>query len=277
MPVKQLHKELFNEGIARPSIRLLKPYFSDSPNISLRYIPSLAGDGYEIEMPAITTERIPTNIRPYVDQGIKEVRKEDRVGVYKERDTGVVPAHIDNNPPYAGVTQFNDDYRKGIEAKRMGFSNRLSPKAAKRVAKHEGRHVISEKLLNYADLPRKLVTLIMESYAEYGGMIAAEKLGKYHESAEILKTTPYKSAVEFGRIADRNYVSNHDGKRGYATFIRDIQKNRSMAKTLRHLGQNVRKNKMHFDEKQDFRKGTGTKPLETYYPYHEEYELKKAA
>src|SRR3989338_5518838 len=134
----------------------------------------------ELFMPAMNTSGIPQNVRPYVDQGIEEVKREDPVGIEEERYTGSVPVHIDKNPPYKGVTEFRPGY-EGPEAKRMGISDRVHPSRAKRVAKHEARHVRSEKLLKYADVPRGIVTLITESYAEYGGIKAAVKEGKYDE------------------------------------------------------------------------------------------------
>ncbi|MBI2579512.1 MAG: hypothetical protein HYW27_01285 [Candidatus Aenigmarchaeota archaeon] len=74
----------------------------------------------------------------------------------------------------------------------------------------------------------------MESYAEFGGMKAAP-----HERHEIILKTPYTPAIKFGMYVDKFYRSE-DGSRGYAAFIRDIQKNMSARQTLLHLGDNIR-------------------------------------
>ncbi len=193
----------------------------------------------ELFMPAVRTSGLPHNVRSHVEQGVEEVRREDPVGIENERYTGSVPVHIDRNPPYKGVTEFRPGYH-GPEAKRMGISDRVHPREAKRVAKHEARHVRSEKLLKYADVPQGITTLVMESYAEFGGMKAAEKAGNYAEARQIEETTPYKNAVRFGKVVDRNYVSDRDGKRGYEAFIRDIIRNRSMARTFGRLRENIK-------------------------------------
>ena len=231
MPTKALINELFeHKGMPRHHTRKRHPYYTDS---KLIYPAAF--------MPAVSTEELPQDIREPVRRGIEEVRKEDPVGIIEERYDGKVPVGVDRNPPYAGVTEFSDNYRNP-EARRIGISNRLGPKTARRVAKHEARHVRSERLLRYKDVPERLAILIMESYAEYGGFKAAEKAGKIGEGYEILRNTPYPGAVKFGSMVDKYYISNYDKKRGYEAFIRDIQKNGSMAKTLTRLEDSIRGN-----------------------------------
>ena len=194
----------------------------------------------ELFMPAMNTSRVPGNIRPYVDQGIKRARDGDAVGVEEERYVGEVPVHIDRNPPYAGVTEFRPGY-EGPTAERMGVSDRITdPKYAKRVAAHEARHVRSEKMLKYADVPQNAVTLIMESYAEYWEFKALMGAGRREEAEEILRTTPYPNAMQVGFAADRIYVSDRDGAKGYRAFIRDIFRNKSMASAVGNLARNIR-------------------------------------
>ncbi len=191
-------------------------------------------------MPVMNTSNLPRDVKPHVEEGIKRVRDGDPIGVEEERYVGEVPVHIDRNPPYAGVTEFRPSY-EGPVAKRMGISDRIgNPKYAKRVGAHEARHVRSEKMLKYADISPDDVRLIMESYAEFGEFKALMKAGSREEAEEIIRTTPYPSAMKFGFAVDRTYVSERDGKRGYETFIRDIFRNRSMARTLDRLGQNIR-------------------------------------
>ncbi len=193
-------------------------------------------------MPQVDTTMLPRDIREPVRKGIEEVRKEDSVGIKEERYTGNLPVHIDHNAPYAGVTEFGKGYDGKPKAKRMGISNKLTEYNAKRVAKHEARHVRSEALLKYADLPQKLVTAIMESYAEFGQIKAAKKAGNHYEADEIINNTPYPHHIKLGIIIDKMYQSNYDGKGGYETFIRDIQKNQSMKLTLQRLGENIKNN-----------------------------------
>ena len=191
-------------------------------------------------MPAMDVSPLPQDIRKPVKKGIEEVRKEDPVGITEERYHGSLPVQIDHNPPYAGVTEFEKGYDGRPKAKRMGISNKLTEYNAKRIAKHEARHVRSEALLKYADLPQKLVTAIMESYAEFGQIKAAKKAGNHYEADEIITNTPYPHHIKLGIIIDKMYESNYDRKRGYEAFIRDIQKNQSMKLTLQRLGENIK-------------------------------------
>ena len=190
-------------------------------------------------MPDMNTSGLPSDVRPHVEEGIRRARDGDPVGVVEERYHGSVPVHIDRSPPYAGVTEFRPSY-EGPVANRMGISDRLSPKFAKRVGAHEARHVRSEKMLKYADVSPGDVRLIMESYAEFGEFKALLKAGMRDEAEEIIRTTPYPTAMKLGFAVDKHYISNRDGKRGYEAFIRDIFRNMSMERTLDRLGENIR-------------------------------------
>jgi hypothetical protein len=204
------------------------------------YFEELYGNN-KYHMPAMDLSDVKPDIKPDVYEGVEEVRREDPVGIEEERYNGRIPITIDNDDGYKGVTEIKGDYRGRTRAERIGISNRVSKREAKRVAKHEGRHVRSEVLAGYGeDVSPWMRTLVMESYAEFGGMIAAIKAGKPEEAAEIQATTPYPQAVQFGKHVDKHYVSDIDGNRGYETFIRDIQRNKSMAKTLDNLSRNLR-------------------------------------
>lgn len=189
-------------------------------------------------MPGIAPDSsVPGDLVHQIRQAHEEVKREPRVGIVEERNYGRIPVQIDRNPPYLGVTEFKPTYENGrprITAGRVGINSNVRGKRAKRVAKHELRHVLSEALTNYMDVGHHTRTLIMESYAEFGGMQAAP-----HERDEILTTTPYTPAIKFGMYVDRFYRSE-DGARGYAAFIRDIQRNRSARRTLQHLGSNIK-------------------------------------
>jgi hypothetical protein len=202
----------------------------------------------KLEMPAISTKSLPSETARYVDEAYREVKNEPRVGIIEERYHGDVPVHIDRKPPYAGVTEIRPVLRpQGMEPEsvRMGISDSLPTykelpngrviNYKKRVGKHESRHVKSEKLTKYLDVPRHLATLIMESYAELGGMIANPK-----EKDEILLTTPYKEAIKFGLYAEKFYESTIDKSRGYAAFIKDIQRYKSAHMAIRNLGKNIK-------------------------------------
>lgn len=190
-------------------------------------------------MPGIATDSsVPDDVVHQIRQAHEEVKREPRVGIFEERNYGKVPVHIDHKPPYLGVTEFDRRYEGGskrIMANRVGINSGVRGRKAKRVAKHEFRHVRSEALLEYMDVGSRTGTLIMESYAEFGGMKAAP-----HERHEIITTTPYTPAIKFGMYADKFYKSDIDGSRGYAAFIRDIQKKKSAKQALDRLGDNIK-------------------------------------
>lgn len=200
-------------------------------------------------MPAITTRALPSETARYVEEAYREIDTGPRVGIVEERNTGRVPVHIDRAPRYAGVTNFEPRYSPGegldVESTRVGISDSLPTYVKignkrlnykKRVARHEFRHVLSEKLLRYMDgLTDHQRTLIMESYAEFGGI-----KGKTEDKETVLLTTPYTPAVKFGYFVDRFYKSKRDGKEGFATFYRDIQRYKSARMALQNLGENIR-------------------------------------
>ncbi len=232
--VSSVTDKKYVEGVAKafPSMSLdtFKPPSDLGHTVDYRYTPSYAA----YHMPAILTDGLPKDIGAEVEEARREVANEDPVGVVEERYTGRVPVQIDDSESYAGITNV-DAYSGDPVATRVGISNRVRRKHAKRVTKHELRHVRAEKMLRYADVPQPFVTLIMEAYAEYGGIKAAKKAGNTTEIHEILRTTPYPEAIQFGVNVDRSYVSDRDGKRGFAAFVRDIYRNRSIAKTLGRL------------------------------------------
>ena len=200
-------------------------------------------------MPAITTGALPSETARYVEEAYKEIDSGPRVGVVEERTTGRIPIHIDKKPPYAGITHFEPRYstREGldVESTRVGISDSLPTYVdigkkrinyKKRVARHEFRHVLSEKLLKYmTDLTDHQRTLIMESYAEFAGI-----KGKTEDKETVLLTTPYTPAVKFGYFVDKFYKSKRDGKEGFAAFYRDIQRYKSARTALANLGENIR-------------------------------------
>jgi len=197
-------------------------------------------------MPAINTSSLPNpEVERYVKEAYVKVDTGPRVGIIRERNSGMVPVHIDSgNPGYGGVTEF--EYRPGemgIEAVRVGINHKL-PTYRKlgqkwlnvigRVAEHEFSHVKSEGLLKYMlDLPDNQRTLLMESYAEFSGIRRGKK-------EDVLLTTPYTPAVKFAYFADRFYESKVDRQKGYEAFIRDIQLYGSARKALRNLGANIK-------------------------------------
>ena len=186
-------------------------------------------------MPGIVTESgMPDDTMHQIRQAYHEVRDEPPVGIYRRTDSGAVHVHIDpEGAPYNGVTEFGRN-GSSVTVKRVGINSRVRGRKAKRVAKHEFRHVKSASLLDFMDVSDYTRTLLMESYAEFGGIKASPG-----EKKEIMLTTPYVPAVKFGMYVDRFYRSE-DGSRGYAAFIRDIQKNRSARSTLMHLGRNIK-------------------------------------
>lgn len=183
-------------------------------------------------MPAIDTSGLPSETASAVKSAHDEVKSEKPL--LEERYVGSVPVHIDKgNVPYAGVTEFGPYDGK---AKRVGINGRVDKNYAKRVAAHELRHVKSEPLLKYSKgVDQKVVTLIMESYAEYAGIKDAKEKGKPYKENEIRKTSPYPQAIAFAEYVEKVYVSNHTNEKGYLAFINDIVRNKSMAKTLNSL------------------------------------------
>ncbi len=203
---------------------------------------------FESYMPAISTRALPSETARYVDEAYKEINEGPRVGVEEERASGQVPVHIDSRPPYDGVTEYEPWYSSNgldVEAVRVGVSDSLPTYVKignkpvnykKRIARHEFRHVLSEKLLKYmAGLTQHQRTLLMESYAEFAGI-----KGKTEDKETVLLTTPYTPAVKFGYFVDEFYESKIDGKRGFAAFFRDIQRYKSARAALRNLGENIR-------------------------------------
>lgn len=201
-----------------------------------------------LAMPRIRTDGVPdAETARHIREAYREVDAGPRVGIIEERNTGTVPIQLDRNPPYQGVTEFKPVYTPhgpDVRTTRMGISDRLRRYVrvgrrvinnAKRVGRHESMHVLSEKLLKYMDVTEHVGKIIMESYAEFGGMKA-----RPHERDDILLTTPYPPAVKFGMYANRFYESEIDGAQGYAAFIRDIQKYGSARSTLMNLGRNIR-------------------------------------
>lgn len=204
--------------------------------------------GFEAYMPAIATSALPSETARYVREAYREIDEGPRVGIVEERNTGKVPVHIDESPPYAGVTEFDPKYAHDgldVESRRVGISDSLPTYVKigrkrlnykKRVARHEFRHVLSEKLLRYmTDLTPHQRTLIMEAYAEFAGI-----KGKTEDKETVLLTTPYTPAVKFGYFVDMFYKSEKDGKQGFAAFIRDIQYHKSAKEALYTLGRNIR-------------------------------------
>ncbi len=198
-----------------------------------------------LEMPAISTRALPRNIARYVEEGYREANTGTRLGIEEERNTGVVPIHIDRKPDYAGVTEFERVIKGNthdVEAVRIGISdsipthvmrgNKVIP-YVKRVTGHEVNHMLSEKLLRYMDVTPHQRTLIMESYAEFRDI----RKGKRDD---VLLTTPYPGAIKFAYFVDRFYESERDGNTGYAAFIRDIQRYKSARTALENLGRNIR-------------------------------------
>jgi hypothetical protein len=220
--------ELFEEALARSR----EPYIGFT-------VPT--GLSEELYMPGISTDSsIPDDTLHQIQRAHKEVSKEPDVGIIEKRYTGSVPVGID--PPgvrYKGITEFNRYHSsrgQKVFADRVGIRKGIRGREARRVSKHEFRHVKSEALLNYmGDVTPHVRTLIMESYAEFGGMQAASD-----EKPEIIMTTPYTPAIKFGMFVEEFYESDIDGSRGYAAFIRDIQKNRSASRTLDRLGRNIK-------------------------------------
>lgn len=199
-------------------------------------------------MPTIATTALPSETARYVDEAYREIDTGPRVGIVEERTTGKLPIHIDRKPPYAGVTHFEPVYTKSgmdVESVRVGISDSLPTYVnigtkrlnyKKRVARHEFRHVLSEKLLRYMDdLTDHQRTLIMESYAEFAGI-----KGGTEDKETVLLTTPYTPAVKLGYFIDTFYKSERDGKAGYAAFIRDIQKYKSAKMAITNLGRNIK-------------------------------------
>ncbi|MDI6722819.1 MAG: hypothetical protein QMD97_04635 [Candidatus Aenigmarchaeota archaeon] len=226
MKAHGLAGELFSEGIPRPTSRLTRKYFPIGMYTGL-YMPAIAIDS-----------GIPDDTVHQIRKAYKEVKEEPDIGIIEKRYDGSIPVQLDNNPPYLGVTEFGAYHgRNGpdIGARRIGINRKVKGKQAKRVTKHELRHAKSESLLKYMDVTDHMRTLIMESYAEFGGMKAAR-----HEKPEIIFTTPYTPAIKFGITADKFYKSDIDGAEGYAAFIRDIQKNKSARYTLLQLGRNIK-------------------------------------
>ena len=130
----------------------------------------------QLEMPAIKTSALPSETARYVEEAYREIDSGPRIGVIEERNTGRVPVTIDTKPPYAGVTHFEPRYSRDgldVESVRVGISDSLPTYVdigtkrlnyKKRVARHEFRHMLSEKLLKYmGDLTPHQRTLIMES------------------------------------------------------------------------------------------------------------------
>jgi len=199
-------------------------------------------------MPTIATTDLPSETARYVDEAYKEINTGARVGIVEERTTGKVPIHIDRKPCYAGVTHFEPIYTKDgldVESVRVGISDSLPTyidigrkrlNYKKRVARHEFRHVLSEKLLRYMhDVTDRQSTLIMESYAEFAGI-----KGGTEDKETVLLTTPYTPAVKLGYFIDEFYRSERDGKTGYAAFIRDIQRYKSAKMAIMNLGRNIK-------------------------------------
>ncbi len=181
-----------------------------------------------LEMPAVNTDYLSREDSDYVRKALDEVRGEDTVGI-QEEPFNSLPIYIHDEKEPLGYTKIGYDRRYGIIPTEIGISRHAKNK--KRVVKHELRHARSTKLLKYADVPEPLARLVMESYPEYGGIIASRD----REKEEILSTTPYGNAIQFGVIVDKYYMSNRDGKKGYAAFIRDIYRNKSMAMTFQTL------------------------------------------
>lgn len=186
----------------------------------------------QLEMPAIDTSAVDSNTADYVRKAYDAVIKEDPVGIMSERDVGTVPVHLDPvNSPYAGVTEFHP-YHDGPRAKRVGINRKIG-RNARRVAEHELRHVRSEALLKYMDVPDHQARLIMESYAEFAGI----KNGK---KGEILRTTPYTGEIKFAYAVDSFYRSEFDGATGYKAFIKDVQRYGSARKALVQFGRSIK-------------------------------------
>src|SRR3989338_9132284 len=107
---------------------------------------------------------LPPDYGRYVEQAYKEVQTESPR--LPEEGNGAVPVYIHDTKEYAGVTEIMPYHTPwGIEthAKSIGISRHVPREDIKRVAKHELRHVKSEKMLKYADLHPGLVRFIMES------------------------------------------------------------------------------------------------------------------
>ncbi len=212
----RLADELFRESALRqaPEIRRYLP-------ISL-YMPGI-----------ITSPDMPDDTVHQIRGAYHRVRQRPRIGMYETVD-GTVPVELDpSNSPYLGVTEF-ERYNGRARPKRIGINRKVRGRKAGRVAEHELMHAVSTPLLDYMDVGHHTRTLIMESYAEFGG-IKADPRGK----GEILTTTPYTPSVKFGMYVDKFYRST-DGASGYEAFIRDIQRNRSARRTLQHLGSNIK-------------------------------------
>src|SRR3989338_1012142 len=194
----------------------------------------------QLEMAAIDTSAVDSNTASYVKQAYDAVRREDPVGVMNERDVGTVPVHLDPvSSPYAGVTEFNP-YYDGPRAKRVGI-NRKVGRGARRVAEHEFRHVRSEPLLKYMDVPEHQARLIMESYAEFAGITNGKK-------REIMNTTTYVGEIKFAYAVDSFYKSDFDGATGYKAFIKDVQRYASARKALVQLGRSIRESGVSMKE-----------------------------
>ena len=212
----RLTDELFTEG-RRQTGHYAGKYFP----VSL-YMPGI-----------VTSPDMPDDTMHQIRRAHQRVRERPRIGMY-ETVGGTVPVELDpHDSPYLGVTEFGRQYGK-IRPTRIGINRRVSGRKAGRVAEHELMHALSAPLLEYMDVGHHTRTLIMESYAEFGG-IKADPANK----SEILDTTPYTPAIKFGMYVDKFYRSM-DGSTGYAAFIMDIQRNRSVRRTLQHLGSNIK-------------------------------------
>ncbi len=196
-----------------------------------------------LTMPAVDVGAIANShadVAHEVKKAYREVKAESP-SLPEERYHGSVPVTVHDTRAYAGVTRFEPVYRGDgtvdVEAKEIGISRYVPLDKVKRVAKHEIRHMKAEKLVKFADVPEHLARIVIESYAEYDGIMH----GTPNEAREIEHKTPYPVMVKFAKYVDKYFVSERDGKRGYATFIRDIYRNQSMRATLENLGRNIRK------------------------------------
>jgi hypothetical protein len=194
-----------------------------------------------LTMPAVDVSPIANShaaVAREVQKAYAEVERESPP-LPGERYHGSVPVSIHDTKDYAGVTRFGRVYRVGgidVEAEEVGISRYVPLHKVKRVAKHELRHVKAEKLLMFADVPEHLARLVIEAYAEYDGIMH----GTREEAREIEHTTPYPVMVKFARYVDNYYQSECTGRKGFAAFVNDIYKTKSMRAALQNLGRNIR-------------------------------------
>ncbi len=204
----------------------------------------------------------PRGVRPEIEEVIENFARENErrsryFGLEEERFGGSIPLEMREGTDYLGRTRFRERYGK-IEAEGIdmssdyykGLPNSDMPYSMKRLFKevpieHELDHVLSERLVQYADVDEETATAVVESVPIYGEFKYNLERGDPDKAAFILFNMTegiYGEAFKLGVRADQGYQSPIDGGRGYSTFIRDIQRMGSMDKALRQLKKREKNN-----------------------------------